>query len=315
MPRGREESRSWGGVEESRSWGGYEEGNVFGGARKECNSRAPSSNVFVGKTQGESKNADWYWRDVHLAGGKNIHYETVKLVHQPVYEYAKSAQEKEWMDVEGYDMVKDAKERVKAQTVGSEKTGAEKEKELRYWLDNLGLKRTVHQVQFNEKMIKACLPKIYEKEWESDCDRIMKEHGITRIKKEICFSCPRRWGKTYSVAIFAAAFLLVIPSCRVSAFATGRRTARKLMLLILSFLVNYPKFQDVIKTKNQEEARLSFSPTDERVLECNPSTVKVSTLLFSLHPPSVRSSSKKDAYPRRARIGPLEMLDSNVIAL
>jgi hypothetical protein len=47
---------------------------------------------------------------------------------------------------------------------------------------------------------------------------------------------PRRRGKTYSVAMAAAAVILCVPGCSVAVFSTGERIAHALMKVVLSFI-------------------------------------------------------------------------------
>jgi Probable DNA packing protein, N-terminus len=204
-----------------------------------------------------------------------VHYDTVNLVHSDAFEWAYQNHKKELIKTRDYDELKESKKAAAASNAGAEKTGDEKVRDLRFWLDNLGLKRHVHQIRFHEHMIRACLQKIYEKEWATQYETIMKKFEITKMRREMLFSCPRRFGKTWAVAVFAAAYLLSISNCDIALFSTGKRTAKKVMILILSFLKRYPGFEEKIVTKNHEELVLQFGDFDARKLFCYPSAVNV----------------------------------------
>ena len=214
-------------------------------------------------------------------GNGRILYNTTKLVHEPVYDFAHRNEIAALKELRDYDDLKESKKRYAAEKSKETRSGDEKLKMLKHWLDNLGLKRHFLQVKFHEQMILACLSKIYEDEWETQYEQIMKKFGVIKMKRELIFSCPRRFGKTYSVALFAAAYLLSIPKCQVAIFSTGKRTAKKLMVLILHFLTFFPGIEDPgrIKVKNQEDLVLDFGTPnhpDDRCLSCYPSSVKVS---------------------------------------
>jgi len=147
--------------------------------------------------------------------------------------------------------------------------------QLRRALDSFSVTRKPHQVRFHDKFMASRLPKIYTKEWASEFDSIMAKNGVEILKQETLVVCPRRFGKTYAVAMFCAAFIWCIPDCEVAIFSTGQRTARKLMQLCIFFLAQFDGFIEVLRTKNAEEILLEFSRTDKRKLNCYPGTVKV----------------------------------------
>jgi hypothetical protein len=215
-------------------------------------------------------------RRKRLEDPDRIHYDTVKLVHQPAYAAASGGLNRSLEKIVNYDSIEDYKKKTeKAKNTSGSLSGDRKLEMIKFWLDNLGLKRHHHQIRFHEHMIKACLSKIYEEEWETQYEQITHKFGIEKMKREGLYTCPRRFGKTTAVAIYCAAFLLVVPNSKVAVFATGKRTAKKLMMQIVGFLIKYPGFLDRVKTKNQEDLILDFGISDERMLSCYPSTVKV----------------------------------------
>lgn len=209
---------------------------------------------------------------------ERMQYNTIQLIHDPIYRYAH--EKLDHIGKHSNNVNRRVKEHLKKEKSKSHKTGDDKMNDLKYWLDNLGLHRKEHQIRFHERMIRACLTKIYADEWETQYEQIMKRYGIQKMQRECLLSCPRRFGKTYAVAIFCAAFLVSIPNCEIAVFATGKRTAKKLMVLILSFLENYPDIAKYVKTKNQEDLVLDFGLNDKRKLSCYPSSVKVMLLLL-----------------------------------
>lgn len=163
-------------------------------------------------------------------------------------------------------------------------SGDDRMKSLRYWLDNLGIKRHKNQIRFHDEMIKASLTKIYETEWPTQHVSIMKKYGVEeKMKREMLFTCPRRFGKTWAVGSFCAAYLLSVQNCTIAVFAAGKKTAKKLMVLILKFLQHYPNIEERITISNQDDLVLEFSKFDERRTTCYACAIAVRfSFLFSL---------------------------------
>jgi hypothetical protein len=148
--------------------------------------------------------------------------------------------------------------------------------EVQWQLDHLGVERHANQIRFHELFLRSCLPKIYESEWAQNYDAIMKRFNIQKLHQETLVVCPRRFGKTYSVAMFVAAYLMHVPKANIAIFSTGKRTAGKLMALCYSFLSTIPTFNsDHVTKKTVEECNVTFGKGDERTLCCYPGTVKV----------------------------------------
>ena len=80
--------------------------------------------------------------------------------------------------------------------------------------------------------MQTCLAKLYQDEWEDNRERILFQFGIEEFQQETLVIMPRRAGKTWSMAMFCAAMLIVCPDIEISVFATGQRIAGKLLKLI-----------------------------------------------------------------------------------
>jgi hypothetical protein len=162
-------------------------------------------------------------------------------------------------------------------------TGDQKLRRLRKILGDpnvFGVKRGDIQVMFHEEFIQACLSILYRGEWEQNFDEIMRRNRVISNARERFIICPRRFGKTWSVAMFCAAFLWCIPGVTVSIFSRGKRMAQKLMYLCLRYLLKLPGFKDFVKTSNSEQIILEFGPNDTRVLCCLPGTAEVCTIYY-----------------------------------
>jgi hypothetical protein len=145
-----------------------------------------------------------------------------------------------------------------------------------------GVTRGDIQVMFHEEFIRACLPTIYKGEWRNNFYDILRRNGIKSNSREVFIICPRRFGKTWSVAMFCAAFLWCIPNITISIFSRGKRMAQKLMLLCLQYLMRFKDFAKYEKGCNSEQIILSFGPNDRRVLCCFPGTAEVCFIIINL---------------------------------
>ena len=96
--------------------------------------------------------------------------------------------------------------------------------------------RSKDQKIFHEAFLHACIPIIYGDEWEKDRVAILRYHGISKISQEVMCMTPRRWGKTWSVAMFVAAMAVTVPGLRILIFSTGGRASGSLMELIVKFI-------------------------------------------------------------------------------
>lgn len=119
-------------------------------------------------------------------------------------------------------------------------------------LDEIGFKRSSAQRQFHRYYISACLKKIYGKDLNRNLARILKEHELEELRSDVIVSTPRRWGKTFSVALYVAAYLWSQPGCEVSIYSTGRRASRKILALIWKMVVALSGGESIIKEYNVE---------------------------------------------------------------
>jgi hypothetical protein len=116
--------------------------------------------------------------------------------------------------------------------------------------------RSEQQKQFHDNFLIACLPKIYGKDWEANRVRVLRQFGINRIQFEVMAITPRRFGKSWAVAMFCAALLLVI-TVRICVFSTGKRASGSLMELVIKFINKEPGAYARICKKTEEQLFLS----------------------------------------------------------
>jgi len=144
--------------------------------------------------------------------------------------------------------------------------------------------RSREQRQLHEAYIRTCLPKIYQGEWEDNQERILNQYGLKKLQQEALVIMPRRAGKTWSMAMFCAAMLVVCSDIEISVFATGQRTASKLLKLMSKMLKRVLDYvgDDGFKILQQNKENVTILGPDktERVCGCYPGSVTVSLFLF-----------------------------------
>ena len=66
--------------------------------------------------------------------------------------------------------------------------------------------------------------------------RLLEVNGWDSTPQEILVSTPRRFGKTISVSMFAAAMLFACPNMELSIYSTCKRISQKLLRNVMRFL-------------------------------------------------------------------------------
>lgn len=125
-------------------------------------------------------------------------------------------------------------------------------------LESFGkLRRAPHQAMFHDKFIISCLPHIYGSEWEWNQIRVLKQHNIPKINHEVMVVTPRRFGKTYSIAMIVAALLLCVIGIRIVVVSTGGRASTSLSRTVKKF-VELSKIHEGAKRICQNNAEELF---------------------------------------------------------
>lgn len=129
-------------------------------------------------------------------------------------------------------------------------------------LDERGWKRSYHQRLFHDDFLKACTRIFWKLEPAGAFARqhleILQRNNWTHISQEVLVSTPRRFGKTISVSMFAAAMLYSAPNVEISIYSTCKRISQKL-------LRNVQKFFSVIC--NDDVASSGFTITRSNMEE------------------------------------------------
>ena len=117
---------------------------------------------------------------------------------------------------------------------------------------------------------------IYKDEYSANHLRILSENHWNECRQEVFICCPRRFGKTFAVAMFCAAYAMTQPEQRICIFSPSRRQSKMLLDQIKKFVAEYEGGTERIKKFNQEELWIEGDdPNDVRVICSYPSKVSI----------------------------------------
>lgn len=145
-------------------------------------------------------------------------------------------------------------------------------------IDANGYERSAHQVLFHDAFTRCCSRILYREEWPVFSPQIMKHNKWNRCGSEMLISTPRRFGKTFSIAMYVACIALAT-KCEVVVFSPARRASRKLLERCVEF-VRLLDAGDRIVEYNQEACRLSNFAGSNSLIRSFPSKVGVRCLFF-----------------------------------
>lgn len=89
-------------------------------------------------------------------------------------------------------------------------------------------------------MQKACTRIFWKREPAGSFARahqnVLVQNNWDHLAQEVLISTPRRFGKTISVSMFAAAMLYSAPSVEISIYSTCKRISQKLLRNVIRFI-------------------------------------------------------------------------------
>jgi hypothetical protein len=152
-------------------------------------------------------------------------------------------------------------------------------------LDENGWRRSHHQRVFHENYIRATARVFFKADGEGAFMRahqkLLQVNNWANIQSEVLISTPRRFGKTISVSLFAAALIFSCATCEISIYSTCKRISQKLLRNVLRYLniifdaLKIPKYKTI--RENSEEIILNGPDgiQDIRVVNSYPSKVLI----------------------------------------
>ena len=134
-------------------------------------------------------------------------------------------------------------------------------------MDRRGWNRSHHQRMFHDHFIRACARIFFKNDPPGSFARahqaILEINAWDNLSQEVLISTPRRFGKTISVSMFAAAMVYACPSIEISIYSTCKRISQKLLRNVQKFF--YLIYAE-LKTTPMREIR---SNMEEVVLQGN----------------------------------------------
>ncbi len=177
-------------------------------------------------------------------------------------------------------------------------------------MDHQGWQRSLHQMQFHDQFIRASVRVFWKTEpqgqFARDHKKILELNGWESLPQEFLISTPRRFGKTISVSMFAAAMMYSAPQVEVSIYSTCQRISQKLLENIWKFIKIVFEGLDerpfTVLRRNMEQLVLQGPEGSQDVRKVNsyPSTVGRPSLD---HTHSMHMSSKSEIYSETNRAG------------
>lgn len=149
------------------------------------------------------------------------------------------------------------------------------------------LSRSELQVQMHRVFLKCCANVIFGGDVVANYQlEIMEKWKWPDLKQEQIITAPRRFGKSWAVAMFACALALSKPNVEISIFSTGSRAAGAdggLMSIIKRLIKGHFGIgREFIVLDNQERLFLKFGDNDIRKINAFPGSVHTYVLYVFL---------------------------------
>lgn len=135
------------------------------------------------------------------------------------------------------------------------------------------MKKTLskQQLLFTELYIQSLFPFIYAEDFISNELRIMTENFINKLHQVALICCPRRFGKTYITAWFAACAIAAVPSIRVTLFSPSKRQSVQIMTHVRRMFYELANLSGlkftILKGKNNQENFAVYIDGTERIVK------------------------------------------------
>lgn len=142
-------------------------------------------------------------------------------------------------------------------------------------VENGAYKRSKQQVEFHRAFIGSILKQIYGNDIYANLAKLLKQFDLDELRPDVAAITPRRFGKTTSVAMFAACVLFTQPDFSIDIYSTSRRASNKLLTLIYKFLCLLGDFSSMKHTRNHETLAIYCPYGGISVCNSYPSKVEI----------------------------------------
>ena len=145
-------------------------------------------------------------------------------------------------------------------------------------VDKRGFERSAQQLEFHEAFTMATARVLYKSDWALRRPDICKKHNWpTDFGGEVMISTPRRFGKTFAVAIYVACLSLSM-GLETVIFSPARRASRKILERVVEFIRLVDCSNRIIEY-NQEACRIKSFNGKNSLIRSFPSKVGVSVAI------------------------------------
>jgi len=121
-------------------------------------------------------------------------------------------------------------------------------------LDNNGYERSAHQRLFHRAFMMASLEQFYRGDLQRNLVRLLSDFGVSELHSEVAIMTPRRFGKTWGVAMWAASMLVMGRDHDTCIYSTGSRVSKMMLQTIMRMVrVLAAKFGGNIVSINKNE--------------------------------------------------------------
>jgi len=124
-------------------------------------------------------------------------------------------------------------------------------------LDDLGYRRSKQQIEFHTTFLGSMVQQIFGSDLNKYLNEILQKLGLKELNKDVAVCCPRRFGKTTSVAAYSAATIYTQGDMDFVIYSIAMRTSRMLTARIYQMVIALAGGTHVIQTSNQEILTIS----------------------------------------------------------
>ncbi len=141
--------------------------------------------------------------------------------------------------------------------------------------------RSPDQVKMHEIFLCCCATLIYGNLFRSHRVEIMKHNNWTAddLHPLSSFYTPRRFGKTYGVALYLAVLLMFVYNCKIGIFAPGQDQTSAMLLKVRELIVFFWPHTSFEKSTTTS-LHIKFSANDTRTIDAYSSDADVSLTLL-----------------------------------
>lgn len=111
-----------------------------------------------------------------------------------------------------------------------------------------GVTRSKMQVEFHEAFLAATSRHLYMDDNDVNWAKVKAQQGWKDTRSVVLCQTPRRFGKTWSVGLFIAAYVVCVSGSEQSIFSTGKRASSKMLELIKGFVQKVVDPKDIVKS-------------------------------------------------------------------